>query len=142
MPFTRILIHAVWATKDRKPLMNKANKEAMCEHIRLYAPTKNIHVLNVNGWKEHLHCLISMSSDQNIATLMNLIKGESSFWANRNLQWSEKFGWQDEYFAVSVSQSHFEVVNRYISNQEEHHKKKTFQEEYDEFMAKYPFEHG
>jgi REP element-mobilizing transposase RayT len=83
-----------------------------------------------------------MSSDQNIATLMNLIKGESSFWANRNLQWSEKFGWQDEYFAVSVSQSHFEVVNRYISNQEEHHTKKTFQEEYDEFMAKYPFEHG
>ena len=71
---------------------------------------------------------------------MNLIKGESSHWANKNLQLSEKFGWQDEYFAVSVSQSHFDVVNNYISNQEEHHKKKSFQEEYDEFIKNYKFE--
>ncbi len=71
---------------------------------------------------------------------MNLIKGESSHWANKNLQLSEKFGLQDEYFAVSVSQSHFDVVNNYISNQEEHHKKKTFQEEYDEFIKNYKFE--
>ncbi len=70
---------------------------------------------------------------------MNLLKGESSFWANKNLKWSEKFGWQDEYFAVSVSQSHFEAVNSYISNQEDHHRKKTFEEEYDEFIRNYDF---
>lgn len=71
---------------------------------------------------------------------MNLIKGESSNWAGKNLVLPEKFGWRDEYFAVSVSESHFVAVNNYINRQEEHHRKKTFQEEYDEFIAKYPFD--
>ena len=139
MSFTKILIHAVWATKDRKPLMSIENKNTLCQHIREYTPSKNIHLVNVNGWHEHLHCLISMSSNQNVATLMNLIKGESSFWANKNLKWTEKFGWQDDYFAVSISQSHFDIVNNYIHNQESHHQKKTFKEEYDEFIKNYEF---
>ena len=94
MPFIKILIHAVWATKDRKPLMYKGNKDALCQHMREYAKRKNIHLINVNGWLDHLHGLVSVSAEQNIATLMNLLKGESSYWANKNLQWSEKFGWQ------------------------------------------------
>ena len=140
MPFLNILIHAVWATKDRKPLMNKTNKDSLCNHIRKYALEKNIHLINVNGHLDHLHCLISMSADQNIATLMNLIKGESSYWANKNLKWAERFGWQNDYFAVSVSESHFDTVNNYITNQEKHHQKKTFQEEYEEFIKNYQFE--
>lgn len=139
MPFVKIIIHAVWATKDRRPLLTTENRHAVCEHIRQYAATKSIHVINVNGYNDHLHCLISLSADQTIATVMNLLKGESSFWANKNLKWSEKFGWQDEYFAVSVSQSQFEVVNNYITNQEDHHHKKTFQEEYEEFINNYEF---
>jgi REP element-mobilizing transposase RayT len=139
MPFTKILIHAVWATKDRKPLMNKENKDALCQHIREYAKSKSIYLLNVNGWLDHLHCLISMSSDQNIATVMGLIKGESSFWANKNLNFTEKFGWQDDYFAVSIGESQLQILNNYIDNQEEHHKKKTFQQEYEEFIKKYDF---
>jgi len=137
MPFTKILIHAVWATKDRKPLMSIENKNALCVHIREYATLKNIHLLNVNGFVDHLHCLLSLSPEQNMATLMNLLKGESSFWANKNLKWKEKFGWQDEYFAVSVSDSHFNAVNASIRNQEEEHKEKTFQQEDDAFMSKY-----
>ncbi len=139
MSFTKILIHAVWATKDRKPLMSLENKLVLCKHIREYASAKSIHLINVNGWHEQLHSFISLTADQNIATVMNLIKGESSFWANKNLEWEEKFGWQDEYFAVSVSQSHFDVVNNYISGQENHHRKKTFQEEYEEFVRNYDF---
>lgn len=140
MPFIKILVHAVWATKDRKPLMNKANKDALCQHMRKYSKEKNIHLINVNGWLDHLHCFISMSADQNIATIMNLIKGESSYWANKNLSWVEKFGWQDDYFAVSVGESQFEAVNNYINRQEEHHQKKTFQQEYDEIIKSYQFE--
>jgi REP element-mobilizing transposase RayT len=139
MPFTKILIHAVWATKDRKPLMNKENKDALCQHIREYAKSKSIYLLNVNGWLDHLHCLISMSSDQNIATVMGLIKGESSFWAHKNLNFTEKFGWQDDYFAVSIGESRLQILNNYIDNQEEHHEKKTFQQEYEEFIKKYDF---
>lgn len=140
MPFTKILIHAVWAAKDRKPLMNKENKDALCQHIREYAKSKSIYLINVNGWLDHLHCLISMSSDQNIATVMGLIKGESSFWANKNLSFTEKFGWQDDYFAVSIRESQLQILNNYIDNQEEHHKKKTFLQEYEEFIKKYDFE--
>lgn len=139
MPFVKILVHAVWATKDRKPLLTTGNREILCNHIREYAATKDIHLINVNGYHDHLHCLVSLSADQNIATVMNLLKGESSFWANKNLKWAEKFGWQDEYFAVSVSQSQLEVVNNYITNQEDHHRRKTFQEEYDEFINSYEF---
>lgn len=140
MPFVKIYIHAVWSTKDRKPLMDTENRMALCTHIREYAITKNIKLLNVNGWTDHLHGLLSLSSDQNMATIMNLLKGESSFWANKNLKWTEKFGWQDEYFAVSIGQSQVEAVNNYIANQDQHHRTKTFQEEYDEFIEKYHFE--
>ena len=81
----------------------------------------------------------STAAEQNIATLMNLIKGESSYWANKNLKWPEKFGWRGDYFAVSVSESQFDAVNSYISRQEERHQRRTFQQEYDEFIKNYHF---
>ena len=109
-------------------------------HIRENAPAKGIHLLNINGWKDHLHGFISLTTSQNVETVLNLIKGESSFWAARNLEWPEKFGWQDEYFAVSVSQSQFKVVNDYIDRQEMHHQVKTFAGEYEEFMRAYHFD--
>ena len=69
-----------------------------------------------------------------------MIKGESSFWINKNELTTEKFEWQDEYFAVSVSESMIHRVREYIKNQEQHHSKKTFQDKYDEFISKYGFE--
>ncbi len=68
---------------------------------------------------------------------MQLIKGESAFWFNKQGLTRQKLEWQDEYFAVSVSESQIEIVRNYIKNQEEHHKHKTFQQEYDEFIIKY-----
>jgi REP element-mobilizing transposase RayT len=78
--------------------------------------------------------------DQTIQKVMQLIKGESSFWINKNELTNEKFEWQDEYFAVSVSESMLDKVREYIKKQEEHHSKKTFQQEYEEFITKYGFE--
>lgn len=63
-----------------------------------------------------------------------MIKGESSFWANKNLNLTEKIQWQEEYFAISINESGLTNVRSYIANQEDHHKKATFQEEYDNFM--------
>ncbi len=134
MPYLKIFIHAVWATKNREPLMNTDNKDALCSHIREYTQNKNIQILSINGWQDHIHCLISLSSDQNMATVMNLIKGESSHWANKHLNWKGRFGWQSDYFAVSVSPSQVKRVSRYIVNQEEHHRQKSFQEEYTELL--------
>ena len=71
---------------------------------------------------------------------MQLIKGESSFWANNNNLINSKLEWADEYFAVSVSESMLDKVRGYIRNQEEHHKKVTFQNEYENFVRKYMFQ--
>ncbi len=84
-----------------------------------------------------MHCLISLGKDQTISGIVQLIKGESSFWINRNKKVQGKFGWQDDYWAVSVSESHVQKVRKYIKNQEEHHRFKTIDEEVDEFMKKY-----
>ena len=140
MPHTRILIHTVWATKDRKPLMTMDTKDAICGHIVDYSQSKGIYLLNINGWTDHIHCLISLSADQTVATVMQLLKGESAYWANRTLEFTEHFGWQDEYFAVSVSESQRVLVSQYITNQEKHHQTKSFADEYDEFMQQYSFE--
>ncbi len=82
---------------------------------------------------------ISFNAEQTIAKTVQLIKGESSYWINKNNLCTEKFEWQDDYFAVSVSESGVDAVRKYIKNQEQHHSKKTFQQEYDEFIEKYGF---
>lgn len=81
-----------------------------------------------------------MGVEQNIKKIIQLIKGESSLWINKNQLTKERFEWQDEYFAVSVSESVVDKVRDYIKNQEIHHQKKTFQEEYDEFIIKFGFQ--
>ena len=86
------------------------------------------------------YCLISLGFSQNIEKIVQLIKGESSHWLNQNQLTKEKFAWQDEYFAVSVSESMIDNVRDYIKHQEKHHQKKTFQQEYQEFIEKYNFE--
>ena len=139
MPFIKIWIHLVWATKKREPLLTKDIRQLVFKHIRENAVIKNIHVDFVNGHVDHVHCLISLHPEQTISKVVQLIKGESSYWINKNNLCKEHFEWQDEYFAVSVSESSVNKVREYIKNQEEHHSKKTFQEEYDEFMHKYGF---
>ena len=91
----------------------------------------------MNGHKEHIHCLISLSKDQAISRTAQLIKGESSWWINHNKLIPYKFKWQDDYWGVGVSESHVESVRNYIDNQEEHHRKKSFNEEVDSFMRKH-----
>nr|WP_228432432.1 transposase [Chryseobacterium cucumeris] len=94
-------------------------------------------VYMINGYSDHCHCLISLGSDQNIEKIVQLLKGESSHWINKNKLTLGKFSWQDEYFAVSVSESMIESVRNYIKNQEKHHQKKSFGEEYKEFIERY-----
>lgn len=141
MPFIKVYIHFVWSTKNRFPyLETKELRQKLWQHIRENAKEKGIFIDFVNGYNDHCHCLVSMGVDQTIQKTMQLINGESSFWINKNGLTKEKFEWQDEYFAVSVSESMIETVRNYIRNQEEHHSKKTFQQEYDEFIKKYGFE--
>lgn len=81
-----------------------------------------------------------LKPDQSVSNVVRLLKGESSFWINKQEILTRKFEWQEEYFAVSVSESVKEKVIAYIENQEEHHKTKSFMDEYNTFIKKYNFD--
>jgi REP element-mobilizing transposase RayT len=140
MPFIKVYIHFVWSTKNRIPFLEtKEIRQKVWNHIKENSIKKGIFIDYVNGYSDHCHCLISLGSNQNIVKVVQLIKGESSFWINKKKLTKEKFQWQSEYFAVSVSESMIDKVRNYIKKQEIHHHKKTFQEEYAEFILKYNF---
>jgi REP element-mobilizing transposase RayT len=140
MPWVRVWIHFVWSTKNREPYLTDQIRQDVLQHIRENATKKNIYLDFINGHVEHVHCLISLGTDQTIEKTVQLIKGESSFWINQNGLCKTKFGWQDEYFAVSVSESNLAKVRRYIANQEEHHRTKGFAEEFEGFMKRAGFQ--
>nr|WP_229239325.1 transposase [Emticicia agri] len=84
MPFIKIYIHFVWSTKNREALFNtKETRQMVWQHIRENAKEKDIFIDCVNGYSDHCHCLVSLGVDQTIQKIMHLIKGESSFWINK-----------------------------------------------------------
>ena len=140
MPYIKIWIHLIFSTKNRDKLISKNLKPSLLKHIKENSIKKNIYIDFMNCVNDHIHLLISLNSEQSISKVTQLIKGESSHWINKNNLIPNKFEWQDEYIAVSIGHSQVNRVRDYIKNQEEHHRKKTFQEEYDEFIKKYGFE--
>lgn len=134
MAYVRIWIHAVWGTKNRYHYLVKDVKEKLIDHIKENASKKGIYIDSVNGYHDHIHCLIGLNADMSMAKVMQLIKGESAFWMNKKKITSEKFEWADEYYAISVSESQVKKVRVYIKNQEEHHRKKSFLKEYELIM--------
>ena len=137
MSFVKIWVHLVFATKYRQRLLPKEIRYDVHKHIIGNCKDKDIFLQAINGYTEHLHCLISLGKEQTISKISQLIKGESSFWINKNKLTPQRFTWQDDYFAVSVSESNVGRVVKYIKNQEAHHAKKSFEQEVDEFMNKY-----
>lgn len=137
MSWVRIWVHLVFSTKNRKPYLNsKEIRQEVFLHIKENAKAKGIWLDAVSGYSDHLHCLISLGKDQTISKIAQLIKGESSYWINKNKITAENFIWQDDYWAVGVSESHLKFVQNYIHHQEEHHREKSFSEEVQKFMKK------
>ncbi len=140
MPWVRVWIHFVWSTKDREPLLTAEIRKRLFAHIRANARKKGIYIDFINGYVDHVHCLISLGTDQTIGKIMQLVKGESSNWMNKNRLCHGHFAWQDEYFAASVSESNVDAVRRYIENQEDHHRLRTFDEEFEDFLLRAGFQ--
>jgi len=114
MSYVKNWLHCVWGTKDRTPFMAGDLKYEIIDHIRTNAKTKNIYIDTINGHKEHIHCIISLNPDQCLSNVIQLLKGESSFFINKNSLTKLKFEWADEYFGVSVSESLLPKVREYI----------------------------
>lgn len=129
----------MWSTKNRISMINNDLKPILLNHIKENSKKKNIFLDFQNCVSDHIHLLINLHPDQKLSDVIQLIKGESSYWINKENLSKTKFEWQDEYIAVSVSESIVNKVRDYIKNQEEHHKKLTFMDEYNEFIRKYGF---
>ncbi|MDO8550893.1 MAG: IS200/IS605 family transposase [Ignavibacteria bacterium] len=140
MPYSRVWIHLIWSTKNRQRTITKEIKPLLITHIIENAKQKGIHIDTINCVIDHIHLIISLSRDQTISKITQLIKRESSNWCNKQNIFKTKFEWQEEYIAVSFSHSMLNKVREYINNQEEHHRKKSFIEEYNEFINKYEFD--
>lgn len=130
MPYVRVWVHLIWSTKYRQSILEKELRWKLYEHMRENARVKGIYLDCINGYLDHVHTLISLRSDHSVSKIAQLLKGESSHWVNVLKLTRSKFEWQEEYIALSVSDSAVDAIRRYINGQEEHHRKKTFVEEY------------
>jgi putative transposase len=143
MSYVKIWIHAVWGTKNHERVLSKDIRQKLFQHIRENAKEKQIYIDFINGDLDHVHCLLALNADITIAKVMQLIKGEAAYWANKNSLLKVRLEWADEYYAASVSESILNSVRDYIKTQEEHHKRVTFKHEYEEFIKKFGFDnHG
>jgi REP element-mobilizing transposase RayT len=137
MPFIKVYIHIIWTTKNRELSITKELKPILLDHIKKNSLDKGIFIDRMNCVGNHIHILVSLGVEQTISKTVMLLKGESSFWINKEKLTKTNFEWQDEYAVFSVKGNDLENVRNYINMQEEHHKKKTFEKEYEEFFNEY-----
>lgn len=137
--FNKIWIHAIWATKDRMPLIHPSVENQIHRFISEQLREQDCPVRIINGMPDHIHSLFLLNPQKSMADVVKQIKGSSSHFINENNLIGEKFSWQTGYAAFSVSESIVEKVFQYIQNQKQHHSKKTFQQEYEEFLKLYGF---
>ena len=134
MPLTKVWIHLVFSTKNRYPFITKEIRQKVFDHIVENSKAKKIFLHSINGHIDHVHLLIRLKPTQTLSRVVQLIKGESSYWININKIANNNFEWQDEYFAVSVSEANLTKIISYIDNQEFHHEKISFHDEYLELL--------
>jgi putative transposase len=114
MSFVRIMVHLVWSTKERQPLITSDMKSDLLNHIKANSIEKGIFIDTINCVSDHVHLLISLGADQSIGKVTQLLKGESSHWVNEQKLSKRKFEWQNDYLALSVSESMVDTVREYI----------------------------
>jgi len=137
--YVKIWIHIVWSTYDRERILHRELRPRLFKHLIDHATELGITMERVNIQPEHVHCLISLPADKDLSSTVKGLKGEASRWINEEGLVKGKFRWQRGYGAFSVSASQLEAVKRYIETQDEHHKRKTFQDEYREWFERYGF---
>lgn len=128
--YSQISIHGVFAVKNRENLINTNWRDELYRYISGIIKSTNATSLAVGGWKDHVHVFFGMPVTVCIADIMRLIKANSSKWINENKFVKDKFQWQSGYGAFSHSRSQRDKVINYIMTQEEHHRIKSFREEY------------
>jgi REP element-mobilizing transposase RayT len=135
--YTSLLTHVIFSTKDRAPSLEADIREEIEKYVCGVARNLGARTLAINSVADHAHMLIQMPATTSVADIVSRLKSNSSRFVHAKWPRQSKFAWQQGYGAFSVSRSGVDDVVRYIATQEEHHRKRTFQEEYLEFLERY-----
>ncbi|HSN60452.1 MAG TPA: IS200/IS605 family transposase [Ferruginibacter sp.] len=139
--YTQIHIQFVFAVKFRKAVIQPLWKEALHSYITGIIQNKTHKMLQINTMPDHLHMLIGFRPNDNMSQLIQVVKSESTKFINDHEYTNRPFSWQEGFGAFSYSKSHVANVIKYIQNQEQHHKKQTFLDEYVSFLEKFEIEY-
>ena len=139
--YTQIHIQCVMAVKYRQSLIQPEWKDQLQKYITGIVQNNDHKVLAINNMPDHLHLFFGFRPTQSLSDLMRMVKGESSEWINDQKFTSSTFRWQEGYGAFSYSRSHVKRVTDYVFNQEIHHRKKTFLEEYHQMLKQFEIEY-
>jgi REP element-mobilizing transposase RayT len=129
-----VVVHVIFSTKGRKPLLTPEMRSDVYAYLGGIVRALNATALIVNGTADHIHMLIRIRPAQSPAEVARIVKTNSSRWARE--KWNKDFAWQTGYGVFSVSESNVSEVSKYIANQEQHHRKRSFQEEFVAFLRR------
>lgn len=139
--FTHLLTHIVFSTKDRRPVLDAALKERLFPYMGGILRELDAIPHLINGPVDHVHILTALPASKSLSDIMRVLKTNSSRWTHEQFPQSWIFAWQTGYGAFSVSKSSFADVRDYIANQEEHHRRQTFQEEFIALLKRHALEY-
>ena len=139
--YTQIHIHFVFAVKYRKGIIHTEWKDDLYKYITGIVQNNGHKMLAINGVEDHIHIFIGMRPTQSISSLLQDIKANSSKWINEHAYTEQKFEWQAGYGAFSYSMRDLPTVAKYIERQEEHHRKKTFRQEFIQYLKEFEIDY-
>ena len=139
--FLQVYIQAVFAVKGRENLIAEAWRDELHKYISGIITRKQQKSIIVNGVADHIHCFIGLEPSMSVSDLIRDVKNNSSKFINEKGYLKSKFQWQEGFGVFSYSHSQIDQVYNYILNQEEHHRKKTFKDEYIELLNKFEIEY-
>ncbi len=139
--YSRIYIQIVFAVKYRDNLIQENWEEELYQYITGIVQNKDQKLLAINGMPDHIHILIGLKPSCSISDLVREIKKSSTAFINEKKFTNTKFNWQEGYGAFSYSHSSLNNVVNYVLNQKSHHRKRSFKEEYTEFLEKFEIEY-
>ena len=139
--YHQIYLQTVFAVKYRKAVIDKAWKDELFSVLGNLINETNCKTIIVNGVEDHIHCFVGLKPAVSVSDLMKTVKAKSSKYINDHSLTPIRFEWQEGYGVFSYGQSQIDDVYKYIQNQEEHHKKQVFRDEYLEFLKKFNVEY-
>jgi len=135
--YTNLTYHIVFSTKKRRQFLSSSINTRLFPYIIGIAKNNDFKIISINGIEDHIHILLSIKPHQTLSKTIQLIKGNSSKWIHGTFPELQIFKWQEGYGAFTVSTSHISIIKNYIANQQYHHQKINFQDEYRAFIQKH-----